>query len=125
MRLARKIVIVTLTNLPDLEQQRATDEIVAAFLRQQAPFAVIMDLRALSSYPPTQRDMYAKGRVLVRDVYKAYHRVTVYIVQDEIQRGYLTAIGWQVPSTKNSGPRIYTNDLKAAEAKCRQILSEP
>jgi hypothetical protein len=118
-----RIVLVTMVNRSDEEQRDASDLVIEAFLRQRAPFAVIMDLRALSSYPATQREMYAKGRVLVRDVYKAYHLITVYLVKDERQRGFLTAIGWQVPSTRNSGPRVYTEDLNDAEAKCREVLT--
>src|SRR5437763_122660 len=75
----RTIITVTLTNLCDEEQRRASDAVVDAFLRQKAPFAVIMDFRALTSYPSTQREMYARGRVIVRDVYKAHHRITVYL----------------------------------------------
>jgi hypothetical protein len=120
----RNIVTVRLINLPDEEQQRASDMVVASFLRQKAPFAVIMDLRALTSYPTTQREMYARGRLIVRDVYKAHHRITVYVVNDDKQRGFLTAIGWQVPSTRNSGPRLYTDSMDEAVAQCRRALAE-
>jgi hypothetical protein len=120
----RSIVIVTLTNLSDAEQQRASDLVRDCIAAKKAPFAVIMDLRLLSDYPATQRDMYARGRESVRGVYQTFHRITVYVVDDERQRGFLTAIGWKVPSTPNARPRVFSSDLADAQRQAVAALTD-
>jgi hypothetical protein len=112
---------VTLAEQNDVEFRKSVDLIRTTLLAQTAPFAVIMDLRQMSQFPPTQREMYASVREQLRLVYAKYHRLSVYVANTTLQRGFVTAVGWKAQAAEHSG-RIFTEDFEQARAHCWQAL---
>jgi hypothetical protein len=116
------ILIITYTDLVDEDRQIAcvlAEKHLNAFKR---PFAVVMDMRALTNMPPTQRAMYAAAREAVRQNYIRHHVLTVYVLHDSAQRGVLTAIGWIARAETSSG-RVFVSTVAEALQHCQSALS--
>jgi hypothetical protein len=122
LRGGRVVIAIRMAECSDAEQQVFSDRIVKIIGGQVGPFAVIMDMRALRSYPPTHREIYAKAREKLRPVY-GNHALTAYVVDSDIQKGFVTAVGWKAAAAATSG-RTFTRDWRSAFALCTQKLFE-
>jgi hypothetical protein len=115
------VLSITMTNSTHAEQEIFGEEICKAIASQSAPFSVILDLRALHDYPANQREIYANVRQRVRAVYERYHRLTVYVVESDKQRGFVTAVGWKATASATSG-RTFAQQWSEAFELCRRSL---
>jgi hypothetical protein len=120
LRGGRVVISIRMAECTVAEQQAFSDRIVKVISDQLGHFAIIMDMRALRNYPPTHREIYAKAREKLRPVY-ARHALTVYVVENDIQRGFVTAVGWKATAATSSG-RTFTPDWRSAFTLCTQKL---
>jgi hypothetical protein len=116
------ILLVNVRDRSDADHKREIDHVCCTLLAQTVPFAVIMDLRELTQFPSTQREMYAAVRGRLRAVYDKHHRLTVYVAKTSFQRGFVTAVGWKAAAHASSG-REFTEDLEQARVLCWQALT--
>jgi hypothetical protein len=121
-RNGRPIIVVTLTILPDAVQQAVNEDTVRLICAQRNPFAVIMDLRRLTEYPASQRQMYAEARERLRPTYERFHRLTVYLVANQKQRGFVTAVGWKAQPSPGSG-KVFTETWEDSIRLCDDALA--
>jgi hypothetical protein len=117
----RSIVIVRMSDADDATQQANCDEALRILSSQEAPFAVIIDMRGVTKYPATQRKMYADVRTQLQPIYARLHRLTVYVAENDLQRGFVTAVGWRVHAGPGSG-RVFTLDFEEAWRLCSGAL---
>ncbi len=119
----RTIVCISMIDSSDTEQQTFANEAYRTLSSQLLPFAVIMDMRSLTSYPATQREQYAEIREKLRSVYEARrHRLTVYLIDSDLQRGFVTAVGWKASASDTSG-RTFVKEWSEAFRLCKEALS--
>jgi hypothetical protein len=117
------LLTITFADLTDEDRQIACSIAEKHLNGFNRPFAVVMDMRALTDMPPTQRAMYAASREAVRANYARHHTLTVYVLRDAAQRGVLTAIGWIARAQKSSG-RVFVNSMSEALKLCQAALNE-
>jgi hypothetical protein len=117
----RVIVVVHMMTADDAEQADYAERVYKVIKSQLTPFAVIIDMRDITDYPATQRQLYADVRERLRDVYARLHRLTVYVVKSDYQRGIVTAVGWKAQASATSG-RTFTDDLADAHRLCEAAL---
>ena len=123
LRGGKAVITIRMAECTEAEQQAFSDRIVKVISGQVGQFAVIMDMRSLRNYPPTHRDIYARARERLRPVY-ARHALTVYVVENDVQKGFLTAVGWKATASATSG-RTFTRDWRSAFTMCTQQLLDP
>ena len=116
------ILVITYTDLLDEDRQIACDIAIRYLNAFKRRFAVVMDMRMLSTLPAKQRAMYGAARDAVRDNYKRHHALTVYVVGDRAQRGMLTAIGW-ISKAESSSGSVFAESLSDALHLCRVALN--
>jgi hypothetical protein len=116
------VIAIRMSDSTEAEQRAFSDRIVRTISGQPGPFAVIMDMRALCNYPPTHREIYAKAREKLRPVY-VNHALTVYLVENDVQKGFVTAVGWKATAAASSG-KTFTRHWHEAFALCAQKLLE-
>jgi hypothetical protein len=117
----RTILIITMTDRSDADMRVAASHLHEVISRQLTPFSVVMDLRRLTALPASQRKMYADGREKLREIFDKHHRLTVYVVSDDRQRGLLVAIGWRAAPAIGAG-RIFVSSWDEAVHLCEQSL---
>jgi hypothetical protein len=115
------VLTFTFRDRSDDEQIAWMEQATLLMLRQITPFAMIMDMRALTKMSAKQRAQYATDRSRVRDVFERHKVVTVYVYRDNVQRGFLTAIGWIAQPSATSG-REFRESLEDARHFCLNAL---
>jgi hypothetical protein len=118
------IVCIAIVNGPIAQQRLLAAEAREVLSAMQKPFAVIVDMRRLTDYPPSHRQIYAEVREQLRATYERLHRLTVYVVESDAQRGFVIAVGWKAKASRASG-RVFTDDWARACALCEEALTDP
>lgn len=118
----KTVVCITLADMSNEEQQAFAEECYRVLSSQILPFAVIMNFRHMTDYPARQREKYAEVRERLRAVYESKHKLTVYLIDSDKQRGWVTAVGWKAHASATSG-RIFTRDWQHAFELCKQALT--
>jgi hypothetical protein len=115
------LIVNRFSDRSDIDQNRwmeaSTDEMCA----MKEPFALIQDMRDLTKMSPIQRAHYATLRERLQPVYAKYKVLTVYVVRDPQQRGFLTAIGW-ISSPSTTSGRQFCETLEEATRLCLDAL---
>jgi hypothetical protein len=115
------VLIFTFRDRPDDEQIAWFKQASELMLKQTTPFAIIMDMRWLTQMSAKQRAQYATERSRVRAVFAMHKVVTVYVFRDNVQLGFLTAIGWIAEPSATSG-REFRESLEEAKHFCLTAL---